>query len=197
MKRDKSEMSTLEGTSQKEKSLWIFFCSCFSISAFTFGGGYVMVPLQKRRFCDELGWMEEEEILNLVAIAQSAPGPVAINASTLIGYHLFGLKGAFSAILSTILPPFLILSLISQFYLAFSQNLFIRAVLKAMQASVAALIFHTVFDMGESIVRQKNKLQIFLLFVCLALTLFTNLHVALILLLAGAASYLSGIRRTA
>ena len=73
------------------------FLSTFKISASTFGGGFVIVPLLKKRFVDELGWLEEEEVLDLIAIAQSSPGPIAVNASVLIGYKALGVVGMLTA----------------------------------------------------------------------------------------------------
>ena len=180
-----------EPKASEPKSLRTFFFSCLKISAFTFGGGYVIVPLQKRRFSDELGWIDEEKILDLVAMAQSAPGPVTFNASTLLGYHLFGLKGALLGALSTILPPLLILSIISLFYQAVADNPLLRAILRGMQAAVAALIVYTVWDLAYKLWLKKNPLQLALLAVALVLALFTKINVVLIILLAGGASLLA------
>lgn len=177
--------------SGKTKSLLVFFLSCFKISAVTFGGGYVIVPLQKRRFSDELGWLDEEEVLDLVALAQSAPGPVAINASVLMGQRLFGLKGAILAVLGTVLPPLMILSLISLFYQAFSANRLVRAFLKGMQASVAALIFSAIWDMTAGVLKKRSLYQLALLILALALVFLTEVNIVLILLLCALLGWLS------
>ena len=95
------------------------FTSTFYLSAFTFGGGYVIIPLMKKKFADDLHWIEEKEMLDLTAIAQSAPGPIAVNAAILIGYRIAGVLGALTTILGTVLPPLIILSVISLFYQAF------------------------------------------------------------------------------
>ncbi|MDO5033277.1 MAG: chromate transporter [Eubacteriales bacterium] len=185
-------MPPVKDSKAQPMSLWTFFLSCFKISAFTLGGGYVIVPLQKRRFCDELRWIEEEKILDLVAMAQSAPGPVAINASTLMGYHLFGLKGALLAALATMLPPLIILSVISLFYAAVADNPLLRAILRGMQAAVAALIVYTVGDLTYKLWLKKHPLQLGILAVALVLALFVKINVVLIIFLAAlvaAASY--------
>ena len=83
------------------------FTSTFYLSAFTFGGGYVIIPLMKKKFADELHWIDENEMLNLAAIAQSSPGPVAVNAAILLGYRVAGITGALLTILGTVLPPFI------------------------------------------------------------------------------------------
>ena len=89
------------------------FLSTFRISACTFGGGFVIVPLLRRRFVEELGWINEQEMLDLTAIAQSSPGPIAVNAAILVGYRAAGLSGALVTLLGSVLPPLMIISLIS------------------------------------------------------------------------------------
>lgn len=133
------------------------FSSTFYLSAFTFGGGYVIIPLMKRKFVDELKWIDEKEMLNLTAIAQSSPGPVAVNASILLGYRVAGIRGALFTISGTILPPLLILSVLSFFYESFRQNVVVHAVLKGMQAGVAAVIADVVINLGGSLIGKKSK----------------------------------------
>lgn len=139
------------------------FKSTFFISAFTFGGGYVIVPLMKKKFVDELAWLEEEEMLNIAAIAQSAPGAIAVNASILVGWRLMGLPGALVAILGTILPPLLILTAISFVYVAFRSNPVVSAVLKGMMAGVSAVIIDVVLTMGSRILRTRKALPILIM----------------------------------
>ena len=95
------------------------FFSTFQLSACTFGGGFVIIPLMRKKFVDELGWIDEDEMLDLTAIAQSSPGAIAVNASILVGYHVAGFLGAMLTVLGTILPPLIIISIISMFYRAF------------------------------------------------------------------------------
>ena len=116
----------------------VFFSTLY-LSAFTFGGGYVIVTLMKKKFVDELHWIDEEEMLDLVAIAQSAPGAIAVNGAIVVGYKLAGIAGALAAIIGTIIPPFVILSVIFYFYAAFSSNYIVKTVLDGMQASARSL----------------------------------------------------------
>lgn len=132
------------------------FFSTLCLSAFTFGGGYVIVSLMKRKFVDELHWIEEGEMLDLIAIAQSAPGAIAVNGSIVVGYKLAGIPGALTAILATILPPFLIITLISYFYGLFRDNFVVSKLLAGMQAGVGAVIASVVWDMGGGVLRQKD-----------------------------------------
>ena len=108
---------------EKKKVIWKLFISTLYLSAFTFGGGYVIITLMKKKFVDEYHWIDEEEMLDLVAIAQSAPGPIAVNGAIVIGYQLAGVPGLLMSILGTVTPPFVILSVVSMFYTAFRDNL--------------------------------------------------------------------------
>ena len=104
---------------KKSKVLRKLFFSTLYLSTFTFGGGYVIVTLMKNKFVDELHWIDEEEMLDLVAIAQSSPGAIAVNGAIVVGYKLAGIPGVLCSILGAILPPMIILSLISLCYDAF------------------------------------------------------------------------------
>lgn len=120
------------------------------ISAFTFGGGFVIVTFMKRRFVDELKWMDEKEMLDLTALAQASPGAIAVNAAILVGWRTAGLLGMFIAVIGTIIPPMAILSVISFFYAVFSTNPYVALVLQGMQAGVAAIILDVVFGLGKN-----------------------------------------------
>ena len=135
--------------------LWKLFLSTLYLSAFTFGGGYVIVTLLKRKFVDELHWIEDEEMLDLVAIAQSAPGAIAVNGAIVVGYKFAGL----AAILEAVLPPCFIISVISYFYALFRDNFVVGKVLAGMQAGVGAVIASVVWDMGSGVVKQKSVLS--------------------------------------
>ena len=113
----------------RKKVLWKIFISTLYLSAFTFGGGYVIVSLMKKKFVDELHWIEEKEMLDLVAIAQSSPGAIAINGAIVVGYKLAGITGVLISIIGTIIPPFVIISVISFFYGLFASNVYVQQVL--------------------------------------------------------------------
>ena len=114
---------------KKQKVLWKLFLSTLYLSAFTFGGGYVIITLMKDKFVDKYHWIEENEMLDLIAIAQSAPGAIAVNGAIVVGYKLAGLAGVLTAIFGTVLPPFLIISAISVFYQMFRDNFIISELL--------------------------------------------------------------------
>ncbi|MBC5737145.1 chromate transporter [Lawsonibacter faecis] len=164
------------------KLYWKLFTATFLLSAFTFGGGYVIVPLMKGRFVDDLHWLEEQEMLDLTAIAQSAPGPIAVNASILVGWRVAGPLGSAVAILGTVLPPLIILSVLSLFYAAFRSNRVVAALLKGMQAGVAAVIASVVCDMAGNILKEKKLLPDLIMAAAFLATWFFGVNVAWIIL---------------
>lgn len=143
----------------RKKILMKLFVSTLYLSAFTFGGGYVIVTLMKKKFVDEYHWIEENEMLDLVAIAQSAPGPIAVNGAIVVGYKLTGMTGVVTAIIGTIIPPFLVISLISVCYNAFRDNFIVSQMLSGMQAGVGAVIASVTYEMGAGIVHGKNAVS--------------------------------------
>lgn len=164
------------------KLYWKLFTATFLLSAFTFGGGYVIVPLMKGRFVDDLHWLAEQEMLDLTAIAQSAPGPIAVNASILVGWRVAGPLGSAVAILGTVLPPLIILSVLSLFYAAFRSNRVVAALLKGMQAGVAAVIASVVCDMAGNILKEKKLLPDLIMAAAFLATWFFGVNVAWIIL---------------
>ncbi len=140
---------------KKDNILWTLFKECFLLSTFTFGGGYVIIALMKKKFVDELHLLEEEEILDITTIAQSGPGAVAVNASLLVGYKIKGFIGALTTVFATILPPMIILTTISFFYDQFINNVVISNILNSMTAVVAAVILDIVFGMITGILKEK------------------------------------------
>lgn len=183
---------------EKRTVLWKIFISTLYLSAFTFGGGYVIVSLMKKKFVDEYHWIEENEMLDLVAIAQSAPGAIAVNGAIVVGYKLAGIAGVMTAILGTVIPPFLILSILSVFYQAFRSNYVVSQILEGMQAGVGAVIASVVFDMGEPIIKEKDILSILILAGAFIASYMWEINVVFIILFCGVIGVcrtLSGKRR--
>ncbi|MCE5195869.1 MAG: chromate transporter [Negativicutes bacterium] len=169
----------------------LLFFTTFQLSAFTFGGGYVIVPLMKKQFVEKLAWIDEKEMLDFAAIAQATPGPMAVNAATLLGYHLAGIKGALVAIFGTVLPPFILLSVISLFYTAFAANPIVKNVLRAMQAAVSAVILDVVFGMAGSIIQKKQLIAFLLMIAAFLASAFFEVDVITIILVCAAVGLLS------
>lgn len=168
---------------EKKKNLyWTLFSSTFMISAFTFGGGFVIIPLLRKKFVADLGWIDEQEMMDMTAIAQSSPGPIAVNASILIGNRMAGFKGALMTILGTVLPPLIIISLVSIVYAAIRDSIYVAALLQGMRAGVAAVIFDVVVSLGWNILKQKQWLPIAIMVAAFVLTYFVKINAAFIIL---------------
>lgn len=162
------------------------FFSTLYISAFTFGGGYVIVTLFKKKFVDDYKWIEEKEMLDLVAIAQSVPGAIAVNGAIVTGYKLAGVIGAVVAALATIIPPFAVISVISVFYEAFKSNMIVASMLTGMQAGVGAVIASVVYDMALDIFKQKSAGSVVIMACAFAASCFFNINVVYIILACAA-----------
>ena len=158
------------------------FFSCLYLSTFTFGGGYVIVTLLKEKFVDQYHWIEEEEMLDLVAIAQSSPGAIAVNGAIIVGYKLAGIPGVLLSVLGAIIPPMVILSVISVFYDAFRSNYYITALLKGISAGVGAVILSVVYDMGKNVVKSKDWINVAIMIISFCLSYFFNVNIIFIIL---------------
>lgn len=183
---EKNEIKNELNNELKKKHLLLeLFLSTLYISSFTFGGGFVIVTFMKRKFVDELHWIDEQEMLDLVALAQSSPGAIAVNAAILVGWRVCGFAGMLTAVLGTILPPMIILSVISLFYAAFASNIYVALVLKGMQAGVAAVILDVTCSLGGSVLKEKSVFSIIIMAAAFAATFFFNVNVIYIILTAG------------
>ena len=170
--------------SEKIPVLLRLFLSTLYLSTFTFGGGYVIVTLLKNTFVDKYHWIDEEEMLDLVAIAQSSPGAIAVNAAILVGWRVGGFPGMLTAVLGTIIPPMAILSLISFFYTAFATNLYVALVLKGMQAGVAAVILDVVCGLGGNVIKLHKPVYLVIMAAAFAATFFLKINVIYIIIAA-------------
>lgn len=170
---------------KKSKILLELFITTLYLSAFTFGGGYVIVSLMKKKFVDEKHWIEQDEMLDLVAIAQSSPGPIAVNGAIAVGYKLCGVAGALVAITGTIIPPFVIISIISYCYNAFRSNWVISQMLEGMQAGVAAVIASVTYDMGKDVVKQRDGLSLIIMIAAFVASYILEINVVFIVIACG------------
>lgn len=170
---------------EKKQKFLKLFTSTFKLSACTFGGGFVIIPLMRKKFVEELGWIEEEEMMDLVAIAQSSPGAIAVNASIVVGYHVAGILGALTTVLGTVLPPLIIISVISFFYQAFRDNIIVNMAMTGMLAGVAAVICDVVISMAKNIFQQKRVLPILVLTASFVAVRFFGVNIIIIILICG------------
>ena len=160
---------------EKRKLLMELFTSTLYLSAFTFGGGYVIVSLLKERFVDQLHYIDEKEMLDLVAIAQSSPGAIAVNGAIVLGYKMAGILG-------TIIPPIVIISVIAYFYKIFITNKIISAMLLGMRAGIGAIIVSVVYDMALSVMDEHQGRNILIMIVSFVLNYFFNINIMYIIL---------------
>lgn len=157
----------------KIKTLFTLFYTMLYISAFTFGGGFVIVTFMKKKFVDKLHYIDEEEMLDYIALSQSSPGAIAVNCAILVGWKAAGFAGMLAATLGTVIPPVAILSVVSLFYTAFKDDLYVSLMLKGMQAGVAAVIADVVWDMTAKLIKKKKPaLYVILAAAFLAVFLF-------------------------
>lgn len=186
-------MKTNQNPQRKRRLLAQLFLSTLYISAFTFGGGFVIITFMKRKFVDEMHWIDEEEMLDLVALAQSSPGAIAVNAAMLVGKRIAGMPGMLVALLGTILPPMVIIAGISFVYAAFAANPYVSVALKGMQAGVAAIIADVVFDLGGNVARQHSLRQLAIMIGSFIAAAFLDVNVAVIILAAAAIGVMTEI----
>ncbi|HPX65062.1 MAG TPA: chromate transporter [Anaerolineaceae bacterium] len=171
-------------TKSQRFKLWTLFINMLYISTFTFGGGFVIVNFMRKAFVERLGWIDEDEMLDLIALAQSSPGAIAVNASILVGRRVAGFAGMAVSVLGTILPPMIILTIISFFYEAFATNKYVNLMLKGMQAGVAALILDVVFDLTINLSKRQRPVHVFMLAAAFVATFLFNVNVVFIILTA-------------
>ena len=163
------------------KKLWTLFKTMFVLSACTFGGGFVIVSLMKKKYVEQLKWIDEEEMLDITAIIQSSPGPLPVNASVIIGYRIAGISGSLIAVLGSILPPMIIISLISLFYDQFRSNKYIAIALQVMRAGVAAVIIDVVINLAKNVCKTKRVLYIAMMCAALICAYFLNVSAMIII----------------
>lgn len=140
---------------QRDIDLMLTF---MKIGTFTLGGGYAMLPLIQREVVDEKHWIEEEEFLNMIALAQAAPGVIAVNSAIFIGYRIDGWKGLIASVIGAVLPSFLIILLIAMVFRNIRQYPDVEAVMKGMRPAVVGLLAAAVVRMAVSFIRSLRTL---------------------------------------
>ncbi|MBQ7640621.1 MAG: chromate transporter [Bacteroidales bacterium] len=174
--------------------LWRLFWSFFKIGAFTFGSGYAMIPMIEREVVDRKRWFEKEDFYNQLSLAQSAPGPVALNTAVFVGYKMQGWIGALVAVLGTVIPCFTIILLIVVFLGGFRDNSYVEAAFKGLRPAVVALI-------AVPFIRMLKPLRWPMVFLAIAVALlvwqtgFSPIWLILAGILAGVAEVLIKNRR--
>ena len=132
------------------KLMFKLFITFFKIGAFTFGGGYAMLPLMQKEVVEENEWLTTDEFMDILAVAEVTPGPVAVNTSTYVGYKMAGFKGAMFCTLGTILPSFMIILVVVKYFWQYRQNAVIEKMFLGIRPAVTALIFSAVYKLGKN-----------------------------------------------
>ena len=140
---------TFKGDERMLKDIWSLFLIFFKIGAFTFGGGYAMIPILEREFVTKRGWITDEDMLNFVAIGQSTPGIIAVNMATFIGYKRGKFWGSLSATLGVIIPSIIIITIIAAFLSNFSEYIYVQKALAGINIAVAVILVSAVMNIGK------------------------------------------------
>ena len=171
----------------KQKKIRLLFFNIFSISM-TANSGYAMLGVLKSRFVDKYGWFTEEEMEDCIALAQSSPGPIAVNSAVLIGYQLSGGLGALAAVLGVILPPFIMMIIVTMFYTFISTNPYVRIFIDGMQAGVCAMLLDVMLGLFTSVAKRNSILCYILMLVSFLYVRFTDHSIFFLALLCIAAA---------
>ncbi len=172
-------------------SVLALFTTFFKIGAFTFGGGYAMIPLFHKEIVETHGWISDEEMLDIIAIAESTPGVIAVNMATFVGYKVAGVLGSTIATLAVVLPSFIVISIISQFFLAFKQITVVAWAFAGIRAAVLVLMTNAVLKLSK--LCRLNVLTLSLAGGAFILSTFLGIHAIPLLLAAAILGILAGI----
>ena len=172
------------------KALFTIFLTFFKIGAFTFGG-YAMIPLIQKEAVENHKWVTDEDILNVVAIAESTPGPIAINAATFVGYQVAGFAGSLAATLGVVLPSFLIILTISGIWQRFGQLQVVRYAFNGIRVGVFVLLLKALLKMFKA--NQKGLIAYVLMGFSFVLTTFCNVNTFLVIALCGVLGLVSSL----
>ena len=167
----------------KIKKLFGIFYTFLKIGAFTFGGGYAMIPLIQKETVEKNKWVSDDDILEVIAIAESTPGPISVNAATFIGYKVGGFFGALFATLGLILPAFIIMFLLSFVLRKIKDNKYVMYAFFGIRAGVLALIINALIKMYKQV--NKNVISYIIMIAALILTTFFDMNAILVIILCG------------
>ncbi len=164
---------------------WKLFKSTFIVSMFTVGGGYIIIPLLKAKYVDEYKWISDEETLNMVAIAQSTPGVMAVNTAIMLGYRMAGVMGALTGMFATVLPPLIIITIVATFYDIVASNEYVQLVLKGMQCGATALLLNVAIDLLKKQFSKKLILPIVIIIGTFVANLFFGVNIMILVAIDG------------
>lgn len=163
-----------------EHKLWKLFLTFLKLGAFTFGGGYAMIPLIQKEMVEKQKWITDEEMLDMFAIAESTPGVIAVNTATFVGYKIGGVLGSIIATVAITAPAFVIISVISLFFTQFLAFKWVAYAFSGIRVAVVVLIINAALKLGKVVPRTAFNLVMF--GIAAALAIFTSINVIFILL---------------
>ena len=175
----------------KKKKLLNLFLTFLKIGAFTFGGGYAMIPLIQEETVKKNKWVSDDDILEVIAIAESTPGPISVNAATFIGYKVNGFLGALVSTLGLILPAFVIMFLLSFVLRQVKDIKVVQYAFFGIRAGVLALIVNSLVKMYKQV--NKNLISYIIMIISLILTAFFDINAILVIILCGIIGLVSSI----
>ncbi|MBZ9606907.1 chromate transporter [Clostridium estertheticum] len=159
------------------------FWTFFKIGAFTFGGGYAMIPLIETEVVSKKQWLSKEDFMDIIVVSQTFPGALAVNSSIFIGYRINGLLGAIIGLLGVILPSFFIILCIAVFFMQFRDYYYVDLVFKGISAAVPVLILIAVVSLSKSL--KKSYVNFIIILISMISILFFNVHPVIVILLSG------------
>lgn len=167
----------VKGINKKE-----LFLTIFKINIITFGGGYTIAPVIKNEFVDKRKLLNDEEIIDIIAISQSGPGALAVSTSFLTGYRLLGFFGGLVALAAAILPPLIVISILFLGYQSFNSNIYVRGCLKAMSGAIGAILLLTSYELAKQALKKYKIISLILIISSFAISYFTNINTIFIIL---------------
>lgn len=165
------------------KIIFEIFLSIFKIGAFTFGGGYAMIPLIEQEVVNNKKWLNKDEFMDVLVVAQSFPGAMAINASIFLGYRIAGILGAISALIAVILPSFIIIILIAAFFMQFRNNYYVNAAFMGITAAVPMLVLVGAISLAKGI--PKNLRSLITILISLIALIFFHINPVVVIIVSG------------
>lgn len=166
--------------SHKKRQIWQLFLIFFKIGAFTFGGGYAMIALIHGEVVDSKKWITNEEMLDMVSIAESTPGVIAINMATFVGYKIGGLLGSLMATIAVIIVPFLIIVLITLFFIPYMSNQWVQYAFNGIRCGIVVLIINAAVKLNK--VNKKNLFNSLLTIISFIVAVLVDINVIYILI---------------
>lgn len=174
-----------------EISLRELFITFFKINMFTFGGGYTIVPVIRGEFVSGRGLIDDDEMLDIIAIAQSGPGPMAINTSILTGLRLRGISGALICLIASVLPCLIIISALFFVYREAVKNSVVRSALETMSGAISAVLLITVYQMSKKALSKNKIFGVILFLLSFLVGYFTEINTAIIIFVAGVIGFVT------